>query len=284
MTKKSNILAVLVLSALLLLPRAALPAAMGNLTITPWRIVFGARDRSGAVTLLNTSNQAATYRIGWMLTQATAQGKYVQIPYDREKDKNPFSVPNMIIYSPRQVTIEPHGYQLIRLALRRPSNLPFGEYRAHMTFIRMAHQTPPSRDPNAKNISMELNVNFGFSIPVIVRQGVDENLKVELQNPKLVAQGNYSALEIDLTRVAGTFSSYGTIEAYWTPPGGKEKKVGELTNVALYPELKTRHLKVPLFFADGRIAGGAMRVVYVGKLDAAGKIWDQKSFGVGGGR
>lgn len=255
--------------------------AMGNLTITPWRIVFGARDRSASVTLLNTSDRPATYRIGWLLTKATADGKYDLSPYNPKKDKNPFSVPNMIIYSPRQVTIEPHGYQLIRMELRRPSNLPFGEYRAHMTFIQLAHQSAPSRDPHAKDVSMKLSVNFGFSIPVIVRQGVDNNLKIELMNPRLVARGKYSALEVDITRVAGTFSSYGTVNVYWTPPGSKEKKVGELTNVALYPELKTRHIYVPLIFTHRRIVGGQIRVAYVGKLDAAGKVWDQKVFNVG---
>jgi hypothetical protein len=30
----------------------------------------------------------------------------------------------MVIFSPRQVTIEAHGQQTIRLSLRRPANLP----------------------------------------------------------------------------------------------------------------------------------------------------------------
>ncbi len=279
MTKKSSVFLSVLFAGLVFLPQTSF--AIGNLTITPWRVVFGARDRSAGVTLLNTSDHQATYRIGWMLTTATPSGKYDESKYNKEKDKNPFSVPKMVIYSPRQVTIEPHGYQLIRLALRRPSNLPFGEYRAHITFVELAHHTPAKQDPNAKTVSMVLNANFGFSIPVIVRQGVDKNLKIKLMNPKLVSKGTYNALEIDVTRVAGTFSSYGVIDVYWTPPGGKEKKAGELGNVALYPEVKTRHIFVPLFQVRKRITGGKIRVVYAGKLDDAGKTWDQETFNVG---
>ncbi len=280
MTKKTSILCAFVLLVVLLVPHLA-AASAGSLTLTPWRVVFGARDRSASVTLLNTSNQQATYRIGWLMLKATDQGRYIEETYNREKDKNPFDVPNMVIYSPRQVTIEPHGYQVIRMMLRRPSNLPFGEYRAHMSFIRIADSRPPANDPNAKNISMELSASFGFSIPVIVRQGEDPNLKVELMNPKLVAKGNYTTLEVDLTRVAGTFSSYGAIKVYWTPPGGKEIKVGEMGNVALYPEVKTRHMYVPFIYVHKPVAGGKIRMVYVGELDAEGKTWDQEILNVG---
>jgi hypothetical protein len=160
--------------------------------------------------------------------------------------------------------------------------LPPGEYRAHLTFIRMAdNKPPPPQDPNAKTMSMQLNVNLGFSIPVIVRQGEDKALKVALMNPKMELEGTGSVLKVDITRTAGTFSTYGEIHAYWKSPKGDEKEIGKMNNVALYPELKTRNIIIPITTKDN-IAGGTIRMVYTGKYESEGVTWDEKTFPVGG--
>jgi fimbrial chaperone protein len=254
--------------------------ARADLTITPKRIVFQARDRSASVELINITDHANTYRISWSLMKATADGKYVLAPAIRESDQDPHSVINMVIFSPRQVTIEPHGNQTIRLSLRRPADLPPGEYRAHLTLTRLAHEDPPSNDPHAKTISMSLKVNLSFSIPVIVRQGEDKNLKVSLSNPQLALQGGRAVLKVDLNRDAGVFSSYGNIHVFWKPASGSEKEIGTLNNVALYPELKTRNIIIPLLTKDN-ITSGAIRVAYTGALESEGTTWAEKSFLVG---
>ena len=256
--------------------------AVGDLTITPWRVAFQARDRSAGIELLNTSNETHTYRMGWILLKAMPSGAYEPVPYDKDKDKDPYSVPNMIVFSPRQVRIEPHGEQVVRLSLRRPADLPPGEYRAHLTFVRMAdNRPPPKQDPNAKSISMALNVNLGFSIPVIVRQGDDRDQKVALMNPKLAIDGKNTVLKVDITRVAGKFSTYGEIHAFWKPLKGSEIEIGMMNNVALFPELKTRNIVIPVTTKEN-ITGGTIRMVYTGKYESEGVKWDEKSFPVGG--
>ncbi len=143
----------------------------------------------------------------------------------------------MVIFTPRQVTIEPNGHQTIRLSLRRPADLPDGEYRSHLGMIRLARQGPERPDPNAKSIDMDFRVNLGFSIPVIVRSGQDDALKISLTNPKLEMSKStrpIPLLKIDVHRDAGKFSTYGQIDVYWTPSKGSEKKIGSTSNVALY--------------------------------------------------
>ncbi len=255
--------------------------AGADLTITPWRVVFGPRDRSAIVQLLNTTDHTNTYRFGWVMMKALPVGGYDEEPITKESDKDPHSVAKMVMFSPRQVTIEPHSEQVIRLSLRRPADLPPGEYRAHMTMIRLATQDTQTQDPNAKTISMALKVNLGFSIPVIVRQGEDRELKVALLNPQLKVQDGHTVLNLQLGRVAGKFSSYGTISVFWTPPTGKEQKIGELTNVALYPETRTRDIQVQITAKD-RIVGGKIRVVYDGKYESEGTKWAENTFPVGG--
>src|SRR3546814_18747123 len=41
---------------------------------------------------------------------------------------------DMIVFSPRRVTLPPHQPQVVRVGVRVPARLPPGEYRAHMLF------------------------------------------------------------------------------------------------------------------------------------------------------
>lgn len=265
------------LLAVVLIP---LQEARADLTITPTRVVFLPRGRSASVELLNITNHPNSYRIGWQLLRVNAEGKYERVP---ENDKDPYTVPKMVIFSPRQVTIEPHGEQLIRLSLRRPADLPPGEYRAHLTLTKLArNDAAPVQDPNAKSMALELKVNLSFSIPVIVRQGEDKTLKVSLQSPQLKTVGKDTVLNVDIHRDAGKFSTYGSVKVSWKPAGGKEEKeIGQLNGVALYPEMQNRQVSVPVTTKEN-ITGGTIHVAYIGQLESEGTTWAENTFPVGG--
>jgi hypothetical protein len=249
-----------------------------DLTITPVRVVFENRDKSAIVELLNETDHTNTYRMKWITMKAKPAGGYDTAMDADEKD--PHSVAHMVIFTPRQVTIEPHGHQVIRLSLRRPADLPPGEYRAHMAMVRMADQSNPhdAQDPNAKGIEFAMNVNIGFSIPVIVRSGDDKDLKVALNAPKLAMHGKKPALDIDVDRISGKFSSYGTVQVLWQPPKGEQREIGIVNNIALYPEVQQRHLSIPL---KDNPTGGSLKVVYLGKYESDGKTWAETSFPIG---
>jgi hypothetical protein len=187
----------------------------------------------------------------------------------------------MVVFSPRQVTIEPHGHQLIRLSLRRPADLPPGEYRSHLSMTRIANALRPAYDPHQKGVTMALYANLGFSIPVIVRSGEDKDLKVSLINPKLTMSHNTPpapVLHLDLNRDAGKFSTYGSLKVLWQPPKGEEQQIGILNNVALYPEVQQRHVEIAL---NQNPTSGTLKVVYLGKLESDGKTWAETSFPIG---
>ena len=282
--KIKPMVAIRILRSSLLLALTALTLCAGthmaraDLSITPVRIVFSGRDRSATVELLNLTKRTNTYRLKWMDMKMLKSGHYALLP---AHDKDPDSVSNMVIFSPRQVTIAPNGHQTIRLSLRRPANLPPGEYRSHLTMVRLARQGPEAPQKNTKDVSMEINVNLGFSIPVIVRSGNDQNLKVSLVSPSLsLSKTNppRPQLGIDIRRDSGNFSTYGTMEVYWTPPHGNEHEIGSITNIALYPETPSRHINVIL---RENPRAGILRVVYEGKYESDGKTWAEKSFPIG---
>jgi hypothetical protein len=253
--------------------------AQADLMISPVRVVFEGRDRSATVQLLNMTTKTHTYRMNWLVMKMDEDGKYVFGPPD---ENDPTSVAKIVVFSPRQVTIQPHAYQLIRLSLRRPADLPPGEYRAHLAFTRLADFGPERRATPESGIKTELKVNVSFSIPVIVRSGEDKDLKISLNSPKLGLGGDianqHPVLSIDVRRDAGKFSSYGVLRTYWTPAGGQEKEIGMLSNVALYPEVSQRHLAIPL---NENPDSGSLRVVYYGKYESEGTTWAEKTFPIG---
>src|SRR5437867_3661719 len=103
--KKSFLIIILALAGFLLLP---LRPARADLTITPWRVVFADRDRSATVELINQTNHTNIYRLAWIQLKMNEHGRYEPVPVPKD-DKDPHSVANMVIFSPRQVTIEAHG-------------------------------------------------------------------------------------------------------------------------------------------------------------------------------
>lgn len=254
-------------------------SARADLTITPIRVVFEGRDRSATIELINLTDRTNTYRLKWLEMKMGKSGRFELGPADED---SPYSFTKMVLFTPRQVTIEPRGHQTIRLSLRRPADLPPGEYRAHLSMIRLARQGPEKPDPNAKDLSMEMKVNLGFSVPVIVRSGDDRDLKISLISPKLGLTPDKVApkplLNIDVHRETGKFSTYGTVHVYWTPKKGSEKEIGVAGNVALYPELDTRTINVPL---KENPTDGSLRIVYRGKYESEGKTWAEKSFPIG---
>lgn len=269
----------LVIALLLLTLLVPFGPASADLAITPIRVVFEGRDRSANISLLNVTNKTNTYRMRWLEMKMDENGRYVMTAAD---EKNPYSVSNMIIFTPRQVTIQPKAYQTIRLSVRRPADLPPGEYRGHLSFTRLAANGPDPADKNPKGKSLALNVNLSFSIPVIIRSGEDKALKVSINNPKLTMAGTAEkptpALNLDLKRDSGKFSSYGSIKVFWQPPDGAEQQIGLQNNIALYPEVQQRHISVDL---SANPTGGKIRVQYIGKYESEGKIWDEKIFPLG---
>lgn len=274
MTKKLSYLALSLLMLFFLVPTMA----HADVALTPVRVVFEGRDRSAIVQLINLTDRTNTYRIGWLALKMDDNGKYIQAPVTDNKD--PYSVPSMVMFSPRQVVLAPHGQQTVRLSLRRPADLPPGEYRAHMSLIRIAHEDAP--DPDSKGVSIELKVNLGFSIPIIVRSGEDKDLKVTLASPKMEMVGppenQKPVLNIDIKRISGKFSTYGYLQVFWKDASGKEKEIAKMANVAVYPELESRHMVIPLTEAP---TNGSMRVVYMGKYESDGVKWAEQTFPIG---
>lgn len=210
---------------------------VGDLLITPTRVMLEGKKRTAEVTLNNRGPKEAVYRISLEHKRMRENGEYEEAketkPGERFADE-------MVRYSPRQVTLKPGASQTVRFMMRVPEGAEQGEYRSHVLF-RAVPQQPQGEDVeqgavDAKQISIRLIPVYGVSIPLIVRVG------------ELAANGSLSDAKLDGKTLSlaihrqGTRSLYGDIVV--TNDGGTV--VGQMKGVAVFTPNTTRTLKLEL--------------------------------------
>lgn len=242
--------------------------ALANLTISPLRFVFEHKVRSHSLLVMNNDAKPHTYRLGWKLMKMDENGQYHDIP---PGEAGTYSVPRMVDFSPRQVTLAGGGRQQVRLRLKRPADLPPGEYRGHLLF----EEVLPKEDPapaaagSGQGPSLKINVALGFTVPVIVRAGDIKPAGIAFSAPRIQAGKDKQLLNMDIMHTPGKSSVYGQVLVK-----RKGEQVGVLSNVALYPEMEKRILNIPL--TQNLPVGSDIEVSYVGDGEYKGKTFASK--------
>jgi len=257
LTRKLAAVALSAAPALFLSPPAH--AGVGDLLVAPTRIILDG-GKGAEIILNNIGDQPATYRISTEFRRMNPDGSLadVTIPTDREK-----AAEDMIIFSPRRVTLAPNEPQSIRIVARPPEGLPDGEYRVHLLFRAIPPTTAVTKPADApKGLSFKLIPIYGVTIPVIVRLG---NLDVQagITNVHLDKKDGKPVVALDLTRTGGR-STFGEIKVL--KPGVKDP-IADEGAVAVYTEISDRKIQVPV---DENYKGdltGPVTVDYIEKYD-----------------
>ena len=236
---------------------------VGDLLVAPTRVVLNERTRTAEIALINTGTTATTYRISFRHMRMNDQGRLDDVT---EPEGERFADP-YVLYTPRQVTLEPRIAQTIRVRLRLPEDASDGEYRTHLEFKGL-----PPADLNDSSGLEEGKVDirvvpiYAVSIPLLVRRGATaaevaiDGLGVHEGDAKFTLRRN------------GTRSTYGNAIIRFTPHGGEEEVVGVLNGIALYLPLDERHITIPLHAKDGApLRNGQLRVTYVDADRTAGE-------------
>lgn len=255
-------------------------AAQADLMLFPTRIVFDKQQRAAQVELMNQGKTPETYRINLVNRRMGLNGEFVAIeqpgPGEQFSDA-------MLRYSPRQVTIPPGGSQVVRILLRKPDELPDGEYRSHLQFDRVADATGASSvEDVARRGNQEAGVVIqalvGASIPVIVRQG-DTHAKVELANVAVQppAAGSPGVLSFQMKR-EGNRSVYGDLVATFTTTAGVTFEVARAGGVAVYVPNAARRVQMPLQLpAGGALPNGTLKLAFRERPESGGKLLAETS-------
>jgi P pilus assembly chaperone PapD len=237
-------------------------AGIGDLLVAPTRIVLDGR-KGAEVVLNNIGDEPAVYRVSVEFLRMDQDGGFSDVTQPTAADQK---AADMIIYAPRRVTLAPHEPQAIRIAARPPQGLPDGEYRVHLLFRAIPPATPvvqaAASEPE-KGLRFLLTPIYGASIPVIVRLG---NLQatagianVHLDKSK---DGN-PVVSVELSR-AGTRSTFGEVRVL---KAGVKDPIALAKGVAVYTEINSRHVSVPVNPAYKGELAGPVTVQYVETFD-----------------
>lgn len=248
-------------------------SAHARIDIIPRKIVMDSRDRSAEVTILNLFDTPGTFRIDVVSQRQNEDGTYTVLEGPLSTDFDPTSA---VRFSPRQFTLPPAGRQTVRISLRKPSDLPEGEYRFHVKALRFADEKPPSAQPQGMGISLKMNI--GVAIPVIVRHGdLDGGAKIE--NTKLVrgarTETGKPQLHFDILRT-GEQSTIGSLEAIWEPKGYSETdQIGYIDNMNVFTDIERRGVELPLKYVPQ--GSGSIRLRYIDNANSKtkGRVLDE---------
>jgi len=261
---------ILLVVTALIVPRLGEPAhaqGIGNLTITPTRVVFEGRTRSDVVTLINNGSEPATYRITVIEMRMREDGGFERIE-EGANQSAVVSAKGMFRYAPRQVELQPGQTQSIRILLRKPPELAEGEYRSHL-FIRAIPKEGAGRSVESLGGSQDLSINLtiipGVTLPIIVRHGnlsATANLSDFSLNP---AGGGTNTPELSFTiNRTGARSLYGDLTATYFPSGRNNGVVvAQIKLLAVYVPNAARTVVMPLTMPEGvELAGGNIKVSF----------------------
>jgi len=258
-------------SALIAVSGIMTSPAQARIDIVPQKIVVESRDRSGELTILNLFKEPSTFRMDIVHYAQDENGAYKKLNAPLNPAFDPASI---VRFSPRQFTLQPGGRQKVRLSIRKPANLPEGEYRFHIKSLRVAQ-------PNLDNLDdgIYMHANIGVTIPVIIRHG-NTSATAKISNARIVEPARTAAgkteLQFTLNR-EGNASTVGEAKVLWQPANGKQILIGELNHLNVFTEVNTRNVKIPL---DNLPYGaGTITVRYQhAQGKNKGEIYDEVSF------
>ena len=211
--------------------------------IAPTRVVFEGRTRATTVKLINPNNTPQTYKISLVSIRMDEYGTRteVQSPNDAE-----LFAQSMIQFSPKRATLAPQGWQTVRVMVRKPKDLPEGEYRAQLKISPVTGEKTPDPREDADNIAINIDIVFHVSIPIIIRHGKVDAALTPLA-PRLITKDQGHFLETKIER-SGTASVFADVKAFFTPldPPGKRIPLGEVKGISIYAQNPDQTVYLPV--------------------------------------
>ncbi len=243
--------------------------AQARIDIVPQKIIIESRERGGELTILNLFDNKGTFRIELLNFQQDENGGYTELNTPLDPNFDPHKI---VRFSPRQFSIARSGRQKVRLSLKKPADLPDGEYRFHVKALRFAQEKDKIKSANDKTVSVL--INMGVTIPVIVRHG-KVSATAKLGTPTIVeavqTKSNKPELHLPITR-SGNASTIGLLEVIWQPQGGEARRIGRITNLNIFTEITTRYIKLPLY--EMPYGQGKLLIRYTDTINK-GKVFDE---------
>lgn len=214
-----------------------------NLLLTPTRVIFEGKTRSTVVKLINPNNKPMSYKVSVISIRMNEFGIAAHVDSPNEEE---VFAQKMIRFSPRYVTIGPKVWQTIRLMVRKPKDLPPGEYRTQLRVSPVLKKEPQKKTQGQQeNVSINIKYAFSISIPIIVRHGKGD-VNLVSNPPKLIKKHEKYFLETNIERT-GLYSAFFDIHTFFIPSDKTERiEIGSLKGLPIYSENKNILAYIPV--------------------------------------
>lgn len=243
--------------------------AQARVDILPHIVIIDGRERSGEVFVLNLSEELRDFNLSVINYKQDEKGVYKILDGPLSPLFDPKDVLRM---SPKSFQLAGLGRQKVRLSIRKPSDLPDGEYRFHV--MAMSPDDRRAKNTN-KNASVAMAINLGIAIPVIVRYG-DVSATGKIKDLELVSASKTESHKPELKFMAereGNSSTIGRIDVAWAPDGKTYEDIGFIANFNLFTEINKRYGSIPL---QKMPRGGTVRVLYTDEITK--EVYDEVVF------
>ncbi len=244
--------------------------AYAELSIIPTRVLFEGRERFEEVILLNTGKETRTYDMSWEFFKMI-EGSSKSMQERVDQSITDFDLSEHVVFTPRRVTLPPRGRQKIRLALRRPAEVPVGDYRAYLRFSPTFDDEAGEADP-IQGQSAAVSFRYRFAIPIIFQSGdLDVAAKIESMNFERNEKNGKLIAKINISR-SGIHSALGHLFIY----DNKGEVIGEISNAHVYSEVGSREMKVLL--STDNLSGQTITVEYRHYDKDKNIVFDRREF------
>lgn len=276
MKKKSGLL-LTILSVLLFFP-LAIHAANVMLMLNPVRVLFVDRHRSVKLSVGNPNDVTVPYKVSLVTMRRGVDGKLYRPEKETEEE---LFVKKMIRFSPRRAIIAPKERQVLKLMVRKPADLPDGEYQTRVQIIPLENQGKSEQEEQSQEgKKFEIDMIVGVTIPVIIQHG-DVHSKIEpisfvFQELSEVPSG--LAASVKLKRI-GNCSAFGDVVIYFSPDPSKSeiKEIGRGRQVAIYVQEDMRNVVIPLEnISKEELSSGSLRVEFHPVIPGQRKVSSRK--------
>ncbi len=205
------------------------------LYVAPQRVVIESNKNTSTVNIMNQSDKKRAYNISLIDSVMLENGTTKRV------DTFEYSTKRMLRYVPRSVVLEPGERQVVRVMVRRPKDLPDGDYHSHILF---REDTLKSENTNKEgtDLSFEVGAQYGLAIPVIVQHG-------KIESSMSIAGINKEAST--LKNIVVTFSRTGNAESasylrVFKIISGEKKEISPAFWVRMYREVNEVTRSVPV--------------------------------------
>jgi hypothetical protein len=244
-------------------PAIATPDAgqvRAEITLFPTRVVLEGADRSADVTVNSGGSVAGAFRVGFTFVRMDPSGTVRQVTdlSDRER-----LAASLVRVSPRQFVVQPFGSQRIRLGLRKPADLPDGEYRVNLHIEEIPTGGTRAASAPDEAFSASVVILTAVSVPLIVRHG-RLDVRVTLADLRIEhPAGKPATVSATLVR-DGNRSAYGDLTATFQPKGSSAPvEVAQVKGVAVYAEVERRPIQLDVAAsAPASLRGGRLTLSY----------------------